>query len=45
MNVEAIVAVAISCFVLAAAYFLDHYQARIFRNARPSTLERQKRQR
>jgi hypothetical protein len=42
MNWEAIIAVGISCFVLAAAYFLDSFQDKLFRTARPTTAGRAK---
>ena len=39
MNFESITVVAVACFVLTVAYFLDSYRAKLFRKARPNALE------
>lgn len=40
MNLESVIVIAVASAVLAFAYFLDSYHAKLFRQARPSTVER-----
>jgi hypothetical protein len=40
MFVESVIVVAVACGVLMFAYFLDSYQAKLFRQAKPSPVNR-----
>jgi hypothetical protein len=40
MFAESALIVGVACFVLTVAYFLDSYQAKLFRQPRPSPIER-----
>ena len=40
MIAETALVVGMACFVLTVAYFLDSYQAKLFRQPRPSPVER-----
>jgi hypothetical protein len=40
MFTESAIVVGVACFVLTVAYLLDSYQAKLFRQPRPSPVER-----